>query len=343
MASLPLEPRISRMLLEAQKHNCTIEVAVVAAFLSVRNIFYLPKDRDEQMKARTAHFGLKNRGSDIMTFFNVFTRFCEAESAYEWCRENYVSYKALQEVDKIIGQLFKIMEQNGIELTNATEANTILKAVIAGLAYNLHMKGRSYSYESVFNGTEGVFIHPSSALFESLPKWMTCSKIVQTKKLYAFNCVDVPVSWLPELFPSRAAFGLTLIKSHDPEHGIYETVTEVLFDGYEVGKAFSEVTHEKAEKIQEQALKHAKEEGWIPLKFKEDFTAQYNGRCVRAWSLFEGSLEKNATYFCKLEDFLGETRATLMFQLYNFILPEAPVGESAVNALAAAWGARVKC
>src|SRR3989344_3046572 len=69
MAQLPLEPRIARMLLEAQKHGCVENVATIAAFLTVRNVFSRPKDREAE--ADLAHARFKDSTSDALTFLKV--------------------------------------------------------------------------------------------------------------------------------------------------------------------------------------------------------------------------------------------------------------------------------
>ena len=53
MARLPLDPRMSRMIIEARQLNCLAEVAVIAAALSIQEPRLRPASEEE--KADVAH------------------------------------------------------------------------------------------------------------------------------------------------------------------------------------------------------------------------------------------------------------------------------------------------
>jgi ATP-dependent helicase HrpA len=83
MARLPLDPRTSRMVLEAEKHGCVKNVATVAAFLSVRNIFVRPKQ--SEYEADRAHQQFKDSKSDALTFLNVWAQYEHSGYNNQWC------------------------------------------------------------------------------------------------------------------------------------------------------------------------------------------------------------------------------------------------------------------
>ena len=190
MARLPIEPRIARMLIEADKHGCISEVATVAAFLSGKNIFLRPRDKESE--ADQAHSKFKDKTSDALTFLNVWDAYRDNDYESRWCSENYISSRAMREINDILSQLFDILESSGIKLTTGKDDNEVVKAVSMGLAYNLMERRNRYSYNGVFRQIDGVFVHPGSAIFGlSNPRWMVVTEIVRTSKNYARGCTQV--------------------------------------------------------------------------------------------------------------------------------------------------------
>jgi len=70
MAEFPLEPALSKMLLTAEKLECSEEIATIVSMLSVPNIYYRPKNREEE--ADSARERLFVPESDHLTFLNVY-------------------------------------------------------------------------------------------------------------------------------------------------------------------------------------------------------------------------------------------------------------------------------
>lgn len=46
MAEFPLDPSLSKMLIVAEKYNCSEEVLTIVSMLSVPSIFFRPKERE---------------------------------------------------------------------------------------------------------------------------------------------------------------------------------------------------------------------------------------------------------------------------------------------------------
>jgi ATP-dependent helicase HrpA len=71
MARMPLDPRISRMMIEATREGCLGEVAVIAAALSIQD----PRERpvEKAPQADQAHGPFKDPDSDFLTLLNIWT------------------------------------------------------------------------------------------------------------------------------------------------------------------------------------------------------------------------------------------------------------------------------
>ncbi|MEW5901557.1 MAG: ATP-dependent RNA helicase HrpA, partial [Acidobacteriota bacterium] len=101
MARMPLDPRISRLLLEAEKEDCLREVAIIASALSIRDPRERPPDKAglaDQAQASFAH-----PDSDFLTLLNIWDRFYGGENAAsksrlrKFCHENYLSFARMRE------------------------------------------------------------------------------------------------------------------------------------------------------------------------------------------------------------------------------------------------------
>ena len=70
---MPLDPRISRMLLEARAENCLREAAVIASALSIRDPRERPPEKAAQADAMHAPF--RHPDSDFLTLLNIWDRY----------------------------------------------------------------------------------------------------------------------------------------------------------------------------------------------------------------------------------------------------------------------------
>src|SRR3989344_1292439 len=218
MAALPLEPTVARMLLEAEKHGCVNSVATVAAFFSLpKGVFFRPKGREDE--ADFAHRRFKNTNSDALTFLEVWKAYAESGYNRGWCRDNFLNSRSLWEAKSIREQLLDILSAREADTAKEADEDAVLKSVAAGLIWNLFMGSRgfrSYTYHSVLRPLDHeMFIHPGSAMFSrSTPSWVVANELVETTKPFMRGCSVVEPKWLPDLAPSRFAWGERSVVSY---------------------------------------------------------------------------------------------------------------------------------
>ena len=73
MALMPLDPRISRMMIEARKEGCMNEVSVIAAALSIQDPRDRPIEKADQVDRVQTMF--KDHNSDFITLLNIWNKF----------------------------------------------------------------------------------------------------------------------------------------------------------------------------------------------------------------------------------------------------------------------------
>ncbi len=101
LARLPVDPRIGRMILEADRNGCVREVLIIAAALSIQD----PRERpaDAQQAADDKHRRFADPDSDFVTYLNLWDYLAERQrelssSAFRrLCRAEFLNYLRVRE------------------------------------------------------------------------------------------------------------------------------------------------------------------------------------------------------------------------------------------------------
>jgi len=228
MARMPLDPRLSRMLLEARRERCLEEAAVVAAALSIRDPRERPPERAGEADAAQAVFA--HPESDFLTLLNVWRRFRTASEGANakggvrrFCREHFLSFPRMREWTLIHGQIMEIIAElrlrkiggNGAAETerkgsrgaeSAGGAGTagekarydaLHRAILSGLLSNIAARKERNIYTAA-KGREAM-LFPGSALFNRPPAWIMAAEMVKTARLYARTAARINPAWVEPL------------------------------------------------------------------------------------------------------------------------------------------------
>ena len=100
-AKLPIEPRIARMILDADKLGCLTEVLVIASALSIQDQRERPMDK--QQTADQAHSQFKDERSDFLAYLKLWALYhykkkhLSQNKLRKYCKENFLSFLRLRE------------------------------------------------------------------------------------------------------------------------------------------------------------------------------------------------------------------------------------------------------
>ena len=133
LARLPIDPRLARMVLEAERRGCVREVIVIAAALSLQD----PRERpvEHQAQADQQHARFKAEGSDFLTWLNLWRYLREQQkelssSAFRrMCKREYLNYLRVREWQDFESQLRRVCKEMGVE-AGAGAPSTRLKQEI---------------------------------------------------------------------------------------------------------------------------------------------------------------------------------------------------------------------
>ncbi len=210
MARMPIDPRISRMLLEAAKENCLEEVAVIASALSIQDPREWPAGRLEE--ARRAHGAFNHPASDFMTLLNLWDRYHETWSSFKtqgkmrkFCREHFLSYRRMREWVDLHGQIREILGEIGLLKQGAGKKDSdyralydgIHRSILSGYLSHIARKKEKNLYTAA-RGRE-VMLFPGSGLFNRGSDWVVAAEMVETTRPFARTAAHIESEWVEAL------------------------------------------------------------------------------------------------------------------------------------------------
>ncbi len=200
LARLPVDPRLGRMILAAEKEGCLAEVLIIAAAMSVQD----PRERplEKQEAADQAHRQFRDEASDFASFLNVWKFFHEqshhlrGSRLRKLCRDTFLSFTRMREWHDVRQQLHAVLTEMGKRVnTNPADSASIHRALLAGLLSNV---GRKDPETPEYAGTRGTkfYLFPGSGLFKQNPKWVMAGEVVTTTRNYARSVAKIDPAWL---------------------------------------------------------------------------------------------------------------------------------------------------
>ncbi|APE35958.1 ATP-dependent helicase [Nocardia mangyaensis] len=109
MAQLPVDPRMARMLVEAQRNGCLDEVLVIVAALSIQDVRERPVEHQQAADAQHARFTVD--GSDFLAYLRLWDYLTEQRKSLSsnqfrrMCRDEFLHYLRIREWQDLHGQL----------------------------------------------------------------------------------------------------------------------------------------------------------------------------------------------------------------------------------------------
>ena len=207
LAQLPVDPRLARMVIEADKQDCLAEVMVITAALSIQD----PRERpvDKQQQADEKHGRFADKESDFFSYLNLWRYLREQQRELSGnqfrrlCRGEFLNYLRVREWQDIYSQLRQVTRTLGLTLTERDElaaAEAVHTAMLAGLLSHIGLKETD---KREYLGARGAkfAIFPGSALFKKQPRWVMSAELVETSRLWGRVNARIEPEWAEKLAP----------------------------------------------------------------------------------------------------------------------------------------------
>ncbi|RBY78158.1 ATP-dependent RNA helicase HrpA [Geodermatophilus sp. TF02-6] len=206
LAALPLDPRMARMVVEADRRGVLEEVLVIAAGLTIQD----PRERpiEHQQAADQAHARFADENSDFLALLNLWRYLGEQQEALSGSqfrrtlKREFLHYLRIREWQDLHGQLRSTARRLGMatgSLAAEPDERGISAALLAGLLSHVGLQlesgqsghnGRSADRRRVgreYLGARGArfVIAPGTPLARKPPRWVVAAELVETSRLFA--------------------------------------------------------------------------------------------------------------------------------------------------------------
>lgn len=200
MVEFPLEPRVSRILVESILHYPDVleEVVIATAFLSTQSPFVLPPG--QEMDARAAHHAFRDMQGDFVSYVKLFRRYQSMENQSRFCQNNFLDEKVMIEISSIKKQLEEEINALGIPITGGGNMDNYLCCIAAGMIQFVCIRDGKENYRSLTQ--EHISIHPGSGMFRTAPLFIVAGEIVRTSRMFAMSVSPLTKALLNKIDPT---------------------------------------------------------------------------------------------------------------------------------------------
>ncbi|CAL9683143.1 unnamed protein product [Knipowitschia caucasica] len=127
LACLPVDVRIGKLMLFGAIFRCLDPALTIAASLAFKSPFVSPWDKREEANEKKQAFALAN--SDHLSLLQAYKGWCSAakhgnQASYVYCRENFLSWRGLQEIASLKRQFAELLSDIGF-IKEGLRARTI--------------------------------------------------------------------------------------------------------------------------------------------------------------------------------------------------------------------------
>ncbi|HEX4471128.1 MAG TPA: ATP-dependent RNA helicase HrpA [Nocardioides sp.] len=220
LARLPIDPRLGRMILEAERLGCVREILVIAAALSLQD----PRERplEQQAQADQLHARFKDPASDFLSWLNLWRhlrsqqRELSSSAFRRMCKREFLNYLRVREWQDFESQLRQVCKELKVDLgkggvAEVPDADGIHQALLSGLLSHV---GVLEEREKVSTGSPGgrrgpreylgargtrFAIFPGSGLRGKNPAYLMSGELVETGRLWARQNAAIRPEWAERL------------------------------------------------------------------------------------------------------------------------------------------------
>jgi ATP-dependent helicase HrpA len=192
MARLPLDPRLSRALLESKRFHAESELLAIVSGLSVPDV-----RMGEDPPAGAVFEDSKSEFCALVKLWRAYRTAREGtrRELRRWCKERHLSVLRLSEWDDVYSQVVDRAREIGIVAQRQAASYTgVHRSLLAGFCTMVGTRRE----DGVYDGTRGVHFHifPGSLLARRRPRWVMAASIVETSRVFARRVAEVEPMWI---------------------------------------------------------------------------------------------------------------------------------------------------
>nr|GMD95844.1 probable pre-mRNA-splicing factor ATP-dependent RNA helicase DEAH4 isoform X1 [Ipomoea batatas] len=242
MAELPLEPSLSRTLIEANDLSCLSQALTVVAMLSAETTLLPgPRKNTEKKKRKHTPSNLPDGSGwgDHIQLLQIYELWDQTDYSVDWCKENNLQVRGMMFVKNVRGQLTQIMQKMAKESLDVQTSRrhkkgqqdykNLRKALCTGYANQLAERMiRHNGYRTLGFKSQLVQVHPSSVLKADedgmLPNYVVYHELISTTRPFMRNVCAVEMQWVVPILGRLEKLNIKKLSggSDQPEERIQE-------------------------------------------------------------------------------------------------------------------------
>ncbi|KAG4208365.1 hypothetical protein ERO13_A03G128100v2 [Gossypium hirsutum] len=212
MAELPLEPSLSRTLIEANEYGCLSQALTVAAMLSAETNLLPGRSKNNEKKRKYPPLELPDGSGfgDHIQLLQIYECWDENDYDIGWCKDYDLQVRGMMFVKEVRKQLSQIMQKiakgssdvrvNQNQKRRQSYRN-LRKALSIGFASQLAERMRHHNgFRTLGFKPQLVQVHPSSVLKPDddglYPNYVVYHELIATSRPYMRNVCAVERQWV---------------------------------------------------------------------------------------------------------------------------------------------------
>ena len=215
LSSMPVDPHIGKMLLEAKHRKVLPEILVIAAFLSIQD----PAERpfEKAAEADGAHRKFFSEQSDFLGILNLWNavRAAYSEGGGSWqavrrfARKNFFNYRRLREWENLVDDLNDVLPnrlpmqaRNLVIEPERISFDALHLAVLSGIPRNLASLDPEVKQYSDMTAKK-FLLFPGSGLArrKKMPNWIMFFSLMETSRVFSRCNAEAKPEWLEQVAP----------------------------------------------------------------------------------------------------------------------------------------------
>ncbi|KAM2888067.1 hypothetical protein FF1_011851 [Malus domestica] len=213
MAELPLEPSLSKTLMEANEYGCLSQALTVAAMLSAETTLLPGRSKSTEKKRKHDYLDLPDGcgWGDHIQLLQIYECWHQTDYDINWCKDYQLQVRGMKFVKDVRKQLSQIMQKiakGSLDVQTARRRNesqqdyhNLRKALCVGYANQLAERMMHHNgYRTLGFKPQVVQVHPSSVLKPDdegkLPDYVVYHELIATTRPFLRTVCAVNVAWV---------------------------------------------------------------------------------------------------------------------------------------------------
>ena len=203
ISRIPVDPKMARMLVEANRLGVLDDVTVIVAAMTIQDVRERPLEY--QAQADQAHARFKDKESDFLSSLKLWDYIGDSRDELSGnafrkrMKREFLHYMRIREWRDLVRQLRDVERQLGWSPADSVagerDAAAVHQSLLPGLLSNI---GARDGNSKEFQGARGTrfMVFPGSSLAKRPPEFLMAAELVETSRLWARDVAKIEPVWV---------------------------------------------------------------------------------------------------------------------------------------------------